>query len=105
MLSILLGMFKRKSPAVDRANELQGWADEEIAAPEETSKIKVRSTPTVVIYSDRESALERGYWLHHAPRRIKKCNVEIETLIQPGALRRLNRLVKRGYYRSLRHTC
>lgn len=100
MINLLVNLFRRKpKPAIDRSIELQD--NVEIYEPEQPAPHKL-STPTIVHYEGRKQLIERGYWAPRKPKSVKRCNVDIETLIEPGALRRMNRLIRRGYYQSLR---
>lgn len=100
MINLLAKLFRRNpKPGVDRAIELQDNVEIDEQEPPAPRKL---STPTIVHYEGRKQLIERGYWAPRKPKSVKRCNVDIETLVEPGALRRMNRLIRRGYYQSLR---
>lgn len=62
----------------------------------------VRSVPHVRIFYCRSDALDQGAGCHRLPRRLKLCNLEVEVTQHPGAARKINRLMRRGYYQAHR---
>lgn len=104
----LIRRLVKRQPGVDRTEQLQHPELEpapevkadpywhEITAP-------LPSVPVVIHFRDRYELIEMGYWSKGRPRRVKRSNVEAAVAAAPGAIGKVNRLIKRGYYRSLRH--
>ena len=100
----LIRRFLKREPGIDRTEQLQHPEPEvqpdpfwqEITAP-------LASVPVVIHFRDRYELIEMGYWSARRPRRVKRSNVEEAVAAAPGAIGKVNRLIKRGYYRSLRH--
>ena len=101
----LIRRFLKRDPGIDRTEQLQHPEPEvqpdqfwqEITAP-------LASVPVVIHFRDRYELIEMGYWSERRPRRVKRSNVEQAVAAAPGAIGKVNRLIKRGYYRSLRHS-
>lgn len=83
---------------IDRNDELQHPDDywSEITAP-------IRSVPNVIHFECRGDIIEQGAGCANRPRRLKLINVEPSVASVPGGVRKVNRLLRRGYYRSMRH--
>lgn len=113
----LIRRLVKRQPGVDRTEQLQHPEPEVVAVPEvkptqhweaaqhwhEITK-PLQSVPVVIHFRDRYELIEMGYWSQRRPRPVKRCNVESEVAAAPGAVGKVNRLIRRGYYRSLRHT-
>lgn len=108
-LDLIRRLVKRR-PGVDRNEQLQHPEPEVVPAPEVQADphwheitTPLPSMPVVLHFRDRYELIEFGYWSERRPRRVKRINVEPEVAAAPGAVGKVNRLIKRGYYRSLRH--
>lgn len=106
----LIRRLVKRQPGVDRTEQLQHPETEIIGAPEVQAEphwqeitAPLLSVPAVLQFRDRYELIELGYWSERRPRRVKRVNVEPEVAAAPGAVGKVNRLIKRGYYRSLRH--
>ncbi len=103
-MALMARFFKRGGSNADRTIELQDKPEIDVVPePELLEHEPAFSSPKVVHFSGRIDLLERGYWSSHKPRRVRRINLEPEVAAEPGATRRVNRLLRRGYYRSLRH--
>lgn len=106
----LIRRLVKRQPGVDRNEQLQHPEPEVVAAsavqPDPHSHeitAPLASVPVVIHFRDRYELIEMGYWSPRRPRLVKRCNVEPEVSAAPGAVGKVNRLIKRGYYRSQRH--
>ena len=100
-MALMRKLFSREPAAVDRNIQLQ----EIDVQPEPEMLMDERpvSQPNVIHFADRADLIERGYWSERCPRRVRRVNVMPDVAAEPGGTRRVNRLLRRGYYRSLRH--
>lgn len=108
-LDLIRRLVKRQA-GIDRADQLQHPEPEVVAASEvqpdphwHEITAPLPSVPVVIHFRDRYELIEMGYWSPRRPRLAKRCNVEPEVAAEPGALGKVNRLIRRGYYRSQRH--
>lgn len=102
----LIRRFLKREPGIDRADQLQHPEPApEVQTAQFWQEIKapLASVPVVIHFRDRYELIEMGYWSKGRPRRVKRSNVEAAVAASPGAIGKVNRLIKRGYYRSLRH--
>lgn len=106
----LIRKLVKRHPGVDRTEQLQHPEPEFVATPEIQADphwheitAPLPSVPVVLHFRDRCELIELGYWSERRPRRVKRINVEPEVAAEPGAIGKVNRLIKRGYYRSQRH--
>jgi hypothetical protein len=104
----LIRRLVKRQPGVDRTEQLQHPETEpvtEVSADVNWQEITspLPSVPVVIHFRDRYELIEVGYCSKRRPRRVKRANVEPEVSGEPGAVGKVNRLIKRGYYRSLRH--
>lgn len=102
-MAILRKLFNSGGSAVDRNIELQDIESEIDVTPVTEIMQPAPSSPRVIYFDGRSDLIERGYWSSHKPKRVRRINLEPEVAAEPGATRRVNRLIQRGYYRSLRH--
>lgn len=100
-MALMRKLFNRESTTLDRNIQLQELDQVEAEPPAAANH--EASHPNVIRFADREDLIERGYWLARRPRLVRRVNLTPDVAAEPGAARRVNRLLKRGYYRSLRH--
>ena len=106
----LIRRLVKRQPGIDRTEQLQHPEPEVLAEPEVQTDpywheitAPLPSVPVVIHFRDRSELIELGYWSQRRPRPVKRCNVEPEVAAAPGAVGKINRLIRRGYYRSQRH--
>lgn len=102
----LIRRFLKREPGIDRIEQLQHPEPEPEVQPDpfwQEITAPLASVPVVIHFRDRYELIEMGYWSKGRPRRVKRSNVEAAVAAAPGAIGKVNRLIKRGYYRSLRH--
>lgn len=102
-MAMLKRLFKRGQSTVDRNIELQDMKAEIDVMPAPEIMAPAAASPKVVYFCGRSDLIDRGYCSGKFPRRLRKINVEPDVAAVPGGVRRVNRLIRRGYYRSLRH--
>lgn len=99
-MQLIAKLFKRAPAAtVDRTIQLQ---EQEPMENWEPIKEIIHSVPHVVHFECAGELIERGYWSSCRPRRIRRINLEPQIAARPGAAAKVNRLVRRGFYQSLR---
>lgn len=106
----LIRRLVKRQPGIHRTEQLQHPEPEVVVEPEiqpdpfwQEITAPLASVPVVIHFRDRYELIEMGYWSKGRPRRVKRSNVEAAVAAEPGAIGKVNRLIKRGYYRSLRH--
>lgn len=96
LMAMILRLFDRMC-GVDRTEQLQHPNELWVPITE-----PFRSDPHVRQFHCRSDVIEQGAACHRRPRRLKLVNVESIISRHPGALRKINRLMRRGYYQAHR---
>lgn len=104
MIMARIAKWFNRMAGIDRNDELQ-HPDAQVADDSDWQAFigPIPSMPNVIHFSDRLDLIEMGYWSGRRPRRAKRINLEREIASRPGATAKINRLIRRGYYQSLRH--